>query len=278
MKKTVISAVLLASIALAGCSTGTPAETTAPAETTTTAATQASEESKDTEATEASEDTSASEESKAPDSNVDAKYDQYKNVTDWIKAMYDTKQPADPVEMGDFTGILEAVNIDENPQDVLRYALLDIDNDGQEELFVLSDVRNTDAEGMVIHDINILAVFTRNGDNDFSCITSGWARNRLLLLKDGQFYRRGSSSSDTVVIEFQKYDPAKQIVTSTECYYTNGLKDSDGTPIMFKAKDPAAPAFDDSDENVGPYEEFQLADDIVNFDDSISFADFYGLN
>ncbi|MBO4579817.1 MAG: hypothetical protein J5715_06665 [Clostridiales bacterium] len=277
MKKTVISAVLLAAIALSGCNAATPAETSAPAESTTTVASESSEESKDTEATGSSEDTSASEESKAPDGNNVAGYGKYKAVTDAVKPIVDSQDFSAFEEYGDPTGIMEVACQSENPYKELKYALVDLDKDGTEELFIVQDIPH-EADGVTMHEISVLSIFTIDDKGEFVNATSGWARNRLQYLKDGSFYRRGSASADTVVVEFQKYDPEKKLVLSTECYYTTGETDADGNTIMYKAKNPSAPAFDGSDENVGAYEEFQLADDIVTFDDGVFFDNFYGEN
>ena len=271
MKKTLVSAVLLAALALTACNADKPAETSAPAETTTAQAveTEATEESKDTEATEATDATEATE-----DSVNRAGYDKYKAVTDSVKEMVDTKEPTSFQEISDPTGLLEVINVAEDASSILKYALADIDKDGTDELFIIKDMEHQVAEGSY-HEINILNVFTLDADGKPVPVTSGWERNRLQYLKDGSFFRSGSAGAEQIVLEFQKYDPEKKVVYSVECYYTNGQKDADGTLIMFKAKDPAAPAFDGSDEEVGPYEEFQIADDIYVFEDAVSFSDFY---
>ncbi|MBP5654741.1 MAG: hypothetical protein J6X33_04450 [Clostridiales bacterium] len=268
MKKTLVSAVLLAAIALTACNADTPAATSATEESTTETTTAAVETSESSEATEESKDTEAP---------ADDGFAKYKDITDAIKTIVDTKDVGGFGDYGECVGILETAQLSEDPMAALKYELIDIDNNGTDELFVISD-EETKVENGSYHTIFVLGVYTVDGDGKIIPVTAGWARNRLQYMKDGTFYRTGSGSANTVVVEFQKYFPDKNTVESYECYYTTGETDSDGNMIMYKAKDPAAPAFDGSDENVGPYEEFQIADDIYTFDNAVSFADFYGKN
>lgn len=277
MKKTLVSTVLVAALALTACNADKPAETSATDATTTTTTTQATEasssESKDTEASKDSEESKESKESKADAGKTG--FDKYKDITDKIKTLADTKEVGDYADFADPSGIIEAAQLTEDPYSVLKYELIDIDKDGTEELFVISDVEEKVENGSY-HIISVLSIFTLDSDGKIVPVTAGWARNRLQYMKDGTFYRTGSGGAGTTVIEFQKYNPEKKTVESTECYYTTGEKDADGNLIMYKAKNPATPSFDGSDENVGPYEEFQIADDIYEFDKAVSFNDFYG--
>ena len=273
MKKQLISMALLAAVALTGCNASTPAETSATeAPTTTTTTTAATSESSDTSA---SSESKESEESLENQPLTDSRYDKYKEVMDAVKVLVDTQDFSAIEKYGDPTGIMEVACQSKDPYAELKYALVDLDKDGTEELFIVQDIPH-EAGDTTLHEISVLSIYTVDDKGAFTNVTSGWQRNRLQYLKDGTFYRRGTGSADTFVIEFQKYDPEKKLVVSTECYYTTGETDKDGTMIMYKAKNPSTPSFDGSDENVGPYEEFQIADDIVIFEDGVYFKDFYG--
>jgi len=286
-KKFLISSVLIASMALAGCNTAAPAETSATdssaSETTAETTAESTEASTDaTEATDATSDTSASEDTSATEdskSQADSGFAKYEEVTKLIKEYIDA-DAEDPdsklFTIGcDPTGMVEQIK--EGKANDLRYALYDVDKDGTEELFVLKFEYYGDenAENRE-HSSEVLDVFTIGSDGNPVGVTAGWTRNRLQFLKDGRFYRVGSANAVTIIMEYQEMDPATKQVTSKETYFTDGTRDDEGNLVLFQAKDPTMPAFNQgTDENVGAYEEPQIADDIYKFDDSISFGDFY---
>ena len=287
-KNIAISAVLAAALILGGCSAAEPAKETTLSEETTTAKETAessedvTEDDGETEETKQTDTSEASEESKETSSSKDLRFIRYTELTSLIKTFIDANVPDGTgeevpaiYEICDPTGLYE--NAKEGLSDNLSYALHDIDGDGIEELFVIYDIVYSNGSiDDAVHDTEVLAVFTVDNEGNYTGIASGWVRNRLQFLKDGRFYRYGMGAADTIVIEYQEYVPDSKKVVSTETYFTDGTRDTDGELVMFKAKDPQLPAFGlGTDENMGPFEEPDIAGDLFQFDNVIAFSEYY---
>ncbi|SFD13557.1 hypothetical protein [Ruminococcus albus] len=110
------------------------------------------------------------------------------------------------------------------------YTFIDIDNDGEYELFIGDEY--TDSEGEKIYTCKGFVVITPNGD--FKNLASSWTRSRTKYIGGPYFHSDGSGGANLHEAEIYRYDHSTQSLTVEANLVTDSDEpDPSQLPIMY---------------------------------------------
>ncbi len=118
----------------------------------------------------------------------------------------------------DYSIMFEVQSARSQEEKTLGYAVLDLDDDGTEEL-LFGDMK-TDDDGTPLYDLYTIK------QGKLIHVFDGWDRNRYYLTTDGGFIRHGSDSASSSFSSFYIYERGELVLLRSVIYNSEKDKDS----------------------------------------------------
>ena len=119
---------------------------------------------------------------------------------------------------GDATGVLEVAIHSDHPSDQIGVAILDIDDNGYEEMLMIDREAEAPYNGS-----QILALYTLTGDEtgDWQLVTTGGARIRYFLMEDNTIMHTGSASVSEMCFGIYALEKGGTELVCKEFYFSD---------------------------------------------------------